>query len=552
MKKTFDPGLYLVFDFETLKSLSEKSQPVDFQEFCKDKLTDCLQGGVTLLQFRYKNASTPDFLNWVKALSALARMRGIPFVINDSIEVASQSLADGVHLGMGDASVESARQVLGAEALVGLTVEELSELEFHRDSAVDYFAVSSVFPTQTKADIKKVWLLPGLRKARALTQKPLVAIGGINLDNADAVVQAGADGLAVVSALLCSDSPQLQAARLREILNKNRQILNARAVLCHGWKHSPTDSPESRQEPNLGKDVSPRLRRRRPRALSIAGSDSGGGAGLQADLKSFAALGVYGTTAVTALTAQNTLGVQMIRNVDPEFLRTQLRSILSDIGADAIKIGMLHRTELIQVVRDELKLYPSIPVVLDPVMIAKGGQILLQSDAITALLSGLFPRASLITPNLPEAEALLREAGIRSVAGIRLSGSLSNASRPELVQAARALLEMGSEAVLLKGGHHDSNFAADLLVQRRTPDVHWFESPRTATENRHGTGCTLSSAITAGLALGLPLIPAIQRGKDYVTAAIQSGANYKIGQGHGPVDHSVCGPSWTGSVSLEG
>ena len=258
-----------------------------------------------------------------------------------------------------------------------------------------------------------------------------------------------------------------------------------------------------------------------PRVLSIAGSDSGGGAGIQADLKTFAALGCYGMSAVTALTAQNTLGVQGIHAVPPAFLRLQIASVLDDIGADAVKVGMLHEPEVVEVVAWAVDHYRLTRVVLDPVMVATSGDRLIAPATAAVLVRELFPRASVVTPNLDEAALLL---------GRRIEGV------DALAAAAQDLLALGAQAVLLKGGHLPGDVCVDLLVRRDAPPLR-LASPRIASRNVHGTGCTLSSAIAAQLALGLGLDAAVRAARAWVLAAIAAGADVRTGHGHGPLNH---------------
>jgi hydroxymethylpyrimidine/phosphomethylpyrimidine kinase len=257
------------------------------------------------------------------------------------------------------------------------------------------------------------------------------------------------------------------------------------------------------------------------RVLICAGSDSGGGAGIQADIKAVTALGAFAMTAITALTAQNTLGVHAVHPVPLAFIREQIRVVMEDLGADALKTGMLADTPTIEAVCDALAEYaPHIPLVADPVMVAKGGHPLLAPEAVDTLKRRLLPLATVLTPNLPEAEALCG-APIRDL--------------PTMRQAAEWLLTLGVPAVLLKGGHLPGDTVTDLLA---TPEgVHAFQSPRITTRHTHGTGCTLASAIAAGLAQGLPLLEAVGRARAYVRAALLAAPGY--GSGHGPLDHSV-------------
>ncbi len=256
-------------------------------------------------------------------------------------------------------------------------------------------------------------------------------------------------------------------------------------------------------------------------ALTIAGSDSGGGAGIQADLKTFSALGVYGSSVITVLTAQNTLGVQGIHDVPPDFVRQQIRSVLDDIPVNAIKIGMLSVPATIEAVAGSLAGAFTGPVVVDPVMVAASGDPLLTEAAIATLVGQLLPRADLLTPNLHEAARLLGQPMAGTVVAMEEQG--------------RALLALGPRAVLMKGGHGTGAEATDVLV---TPgSLKHFSAPRIPSRNSHGTGCTLSSAIAAGLAKGQALDEAVAKAKAYVHAAIAAADRLQIGQGHGPTHH---------------
>ncbi|MEP6964045.1 MAG: bifunctional hydroxymethylpyrimidine kinase/phosphomethylpyrimidine kinase [Polaromonas sp.] len=258
-----------------------------------------------------------------------------------------------------------------------------------------------------------------------------------------------------------------------------------------------------------------------PRVLSIAGSDSGGGAGIQADLKTFAALGCYGMTAITALTAQNTLGVRAIHAVPPAILRAQIDAVVEDIGLHAVKIGMLHSPKIVQTVAESIDRHGMVNVVLDPVMIATSGAVLIDNPAIAALVQELFNRAIVVTPNLDEASLLVG----RPVD-----------SEPAMETAAQEMLGMGASAVLLKGGHLAGDVVSDLLVTR-DGGVHWMRAPRIRSANTHGTGCTLSSAIAAHLALGASLPDAVERARTFVRAALEAGAKVRTGGGSGPLNH---------------
>ena len=256
-------------------------------------------------------------------------------------------------------------------------------------------------------------------------------------------------------------------------------------------------------------------------AVTIAGSDSGGGAGIQADLKTFSALGVYGASVITALTAQNTLGVQGIFDVPPEFVAAQIDSVFSDLAAGAVKIGMLSRPETIAAVAAGLDRWQAPNVVLDPVMVATSGDRLITPEAIDALKQRLLPRALVATPNLHEAAALLDAAVAEDEAGMRAQG--------------QSILALGPRAVLIKGGHFAGPEAVDLLIQPGR--VTRLVAPRAETANTHGTGCTLSSAIAAGLAKGMALEEAVAAAKAYVSSAIAASCRIKVGSGRGPTHH---------------
>ena len=256
-------------------------------------------------------------------------------------------------------------------------------------------------------------------------------------------------------------------------------------------------------------------------ALTIAGSDSGGGAGIQADLKTFSALGVYGASVITALTAQNTRTVSRVQPAGPAMIAAQIATVFDDLDIRAVKLGMLGDGPAIRAVAEGLA-GRDLPIVLDPVMVAKSGDALLADDAIDGLRALLLPRATLLTPNLPEAA--------------RLTGTPPARSRDQMCDQALALVQMGAQAVLLKGGHGQGPQCHDLLM---TPDdgPRWLSAPRHATRNTHGTGCTLSAAIAAELAKGRPLQDAVAAAHRYLQGAIAAADSLTVGQGHGPVHH---------------
>ena len=254
-----------------------------------------------------------------------------------------------------------------------------------------------------------------------------------------------------------------------------------------------------------------------PKAMTIAGSDSGGGAGVQADLKTFAALGVYGASTLTAITAQNTVAVTAVHEIPTDVITAQIDAVLTDIGADAVKTGMLSSSDIIECVCEALEVHGVQRLVVDPVMIAKSGDALLREDAIGSLRTRLLPLAMVVTPNIPEAEALTETTIV---------------SDADVGRAAEAIVGMGARSVVVKGGHREGP-ATDLFYDGK--EFKEFTAPRFDTVNTHGTGCTFASAVAAGLARGMVVTDAVALAKDYVTEGIRH--SFSIGQGHGPLNH---------------
>jgi len=254
-----------------------------------------------------------------------------------------------------------------------------------------------------------------------------------------------------------------------------------------------------------------------PKAMTIAGSDSGGGAGIQADLKTFSALGVYGSSTLTAITAQNTVGVTMVHEIPIDIIVAQIDAVLSDIGADAVKTGMLASSAIVETVAEEMERHQVSRLVVDPVMVAKSGDRLLREDAVEALRTRLIPLAAVVTPNIPEAEALT---------GLKIE------TDEDIRRAAEAIVRLGARAVVVKGGHLVGP-ATDLFYDGAR--FQEFSAPRIDTVNTHGTGCTFASAVAAGLAQGLEVVESVELAKDYVTEAIRR--SFPVGRGHGPLHH---------------
>ncbi len=258
-----------------------------------------------------------------------------------------------------------------------------------------------------------------------------------------------------------------------------------------------------------------------PNALTIAGSDSGGGAGIQADIKAMSANGVYAASVITALTAQNTLGVTAIHDVPPHFVTAQIDAVFTDLDIAAVKIGMLSKPAVIEAVATGLRKWLPRFVVLDPVMVATSGAALIADDAVAVLVGELFPLATLVTPNMQEAA--------------RLTGMAVAEDDAQMVEQARAILALGANTVLLKGGHATGPLSRDLLLDGETET--WFEAPRIETRNTHGTGCSLSSAIAANLAKGMALPDAVHAAKHWLTGALRAADQLSVGNGHGPINH---------------
>ena len=450
-------------------------------ESLKDQVEKALRGGATFVQLREKNLDRSLFLEEAAAIKEVCASFHVPFVINDDVEIALASGADGVHVGQKDMDVREARRRLGPGRIIGVSCKTVEQARAAEAGGADYLGVGAMYPTDTKSDTSQV-TVETLRAICEAVEIPVVAIGGIRADRIEPLRGTGADGVAVVSAIF--GQPDIEAA--------------ARSL-------------KETAEMYLGRH------RRRKTALTIAGSDSSGGAGIQADLKTMLANGVYGMSAITALTAQNTLGVSGIFPVTPEFLGMQIASVFSDIRPDAVKIGMVSSKELIQVIADRLSYHKAANIVADPVMVSTSGSRLIDEDAVGALKELLLPMAAVVTPNIPEAEVL---------SGIRIRSS------EDMVRAAEIISREYGCAVLCKGGHR-LNDANDLLY--RDGSFRWFMGRRIDNPNTHGTGCTLSSAIASGLARGYGLEEAVERAKEYLSGALE--AMLDLGAGSGPMDH---------------
>lgn len=452
-------------------------------------------GGAGVVQVRDKTASTEQLLATGRALRAW--VPDVVLLVDDDVEAAAApgSPYDGVHVGPDDTPPDVARARLGPDAVVGWSLHDLAQLDGEAGraavAAATYVAVSPLHPTATKPDHTAPWGLSGLRRAVAAVDahpagpRPVVAIGGIDAAGAGDVVAAGAAGVCVVSAICAAADPRRAAAELR-------------AAVEAGRTRAPLE----------------------PAVLTIAGSDSSGGAGIQADLKTASALGTYGASVVTVLTAQDTTGVQGIWPVPPAFVLDQLRSVARDLDVRAVKIGMLGDAALVAAVADGLAAeLPGVPLVLDPVLVATSGDRLVPEDAVAALRERLVPRATVVTPNLPEARLLTGE--------------------DDPARAGAVLVAGGAAYALVKGGHAPGREVTDLLVA--ADGVDRLTAPRVDTRHTHGTGCTLSAGIAARLAQGDDVPTAVAAARAYLHRALVHGATRSVslrpGAGHGPVDH---------------
>ena len=441
-------------------------------------VSDGLLGGARVVQYRDKQRSPDAQLDLAHQLVRLCKTTDAAFLVNDDPELALACCADGVHLGQEDGSVHDARRLLGTDKLIGVSTRTVDQALKAEMAGADYIGVGSIFPTSTKDDAEQVGI-ETLRKVRMAVKIPLVAIGGINSLNGAETIAAGADALAVISAIADDPNPALAARELSLLFNVRRA-------------------------------------RQTARVLTIAGSDSGGGAGIQADLKTIALLGSFGTSAITVLTAQNTLGVHGLSPASAAFVAKQAQAVLDDIGTDTIKTGMLYNADIVNEVAALMRKYHLLGVV-DPVMIAKGGAALLKQEAIDALRDELLPETYLLTPNIPEAEALT---------GLKIR------TLEDMEEAAKILRTMGPRHVLLKGGHRDEA-AIDVLLAGKS--IHQLTAERINTVSTHGTGCSYSAAIATLMAQGLPLTGAVESAKLFINEAIRNA--YPIGSGHGPINH---------------
>lgn len=446
-----------------------------------ERVGQALRGGVSVLQYRAKDREYGECLAEGRELKQLCAGYGTVFIVNDDLQLAKELDADGVHLGQDDGDIKGARALLGDGKVIGKSTHTLEEALCAEREGADYIGFGAMYPTRSKI-ISHLPGIEGLQSIRDKIKIPIVVIGGISVANACRVIDAGANALAVISSVLSSPRPEIAVAEFSLLFNRVRPFP-------------------------------------RGAVLSIAGSDSSGGAGIQADIKTISLLGSYAASVLTALTAQNTRGVSSIHGLPPSFVCDQLEAVLSDIPIDVIKTGMLHTPAIISALAERFRERKIImPMVIDPVMIAKGGAALLEREAVQVFTDQLLPLAYLLTPNIPEAERILGR-------------SIKNEAEMEL--AAIDLHALGAANVLVKGGHMTSRLSTDILFDGNK--CHHFSSERIFSSNTHGTGCTYASAIATLLAQGEPLLTAVERSKSYISSAIR--CSKSLGKGHSPVNH---------------
>ena len=367
-----------------------------------------------MVQLREKDCPTGEFITLARELKMVLQPLGIPLIINDRVDVALAIDADGVHIGQSDMPYEVARALLGKNKIIGLSVETMDEVIATNALDVDYIGISPVYATPTKTDTLQPFGLEGIEEVMRISRHRCVAIGGMNRDTIGEVIRRGVEGVAVVSAIVSADSPREASKELAKIIHEGKSTLNSHP----------------------------------PKVLTIAGSDSGGGAGIQADIKSISANGCFATSAITAITAQNTLGVNAVEGLSIDIIEGQIEAVLSDIGTDSIKIGMLHSAEVVRCVACMLRKYEVRDVVLDPVMVSTSGHKLIEDDAIALMQTELIPLTRVITPNIPEAEILLGKA---------IEG------QEELPIVAHQLSDKYEVSVLLKAGHLVNDELIDIF-----------------------------------------------------------------------------------------
>lgn len=419
---------------------------------------EAILGGVTMIQLREKEITHEAFKQEALDVQSVCQKHHVPLIINDDVELCKEIDADGVHIGQDDLNLKEARKILGEDKIIGVSAHNYEEAKIALENGADYLGVGAIFATQTKDDAQNI----SMETLNEICQKVDIPV------------------VAIVSSIFGSNDIQKASSLLKD---KIQRVISNKMPTC----------------------------------LTIAGSDSSGGAGIQADLKTMLANRVYAMSVIAALTAQNTTGVDTIYDVDASFVASQMDSVFTDIYPMAVKIGMVSQKEVILSISGKLKQYHARNIVVDPVMVATSGAKLISDEAIDTLKENLFPLASVLTPNIPEAEVL---------SGLKIN------NEEEMLTAAKYIGDHYHCAVLLKGGHQ-INDANDLLYKEG--NYQWFKGKRINNNNTHGTGCTLSSAIASYLARGENLENAVKKAKDYISGALA--AMLDLGQGQGPMDH---------------
>lgn len=463
------------------------------------QLETALKAGVTLVQLREKHMDEATFIEEAKQVKALTDQYNVPLIINDNVEVALACNASGIHVGQEDLETGAVRRMLGPDKIIGVTAKTVDQAKRAEAAGADYLGCGAVFGSSTKSEAKPM-TMERLKEITSAVSIPVVAIGGIHAGNAGQLAGTGVAGIAVVSGIFGEADIDAAVRSLKDAVAHKILRAASNAEAC-------ADGSAAKRAGNHG----------RRKVLTIAGSDCSGGAGIQADLKTMTAFGVYGMSVITALTAQNTTGVYGIADTAPEFVAKQLDCIFTDIIPDAVKIGMVSRKDIIAAIAEKLKEYHAKNIVLDPVMVSTSGSRLLAEDAMDALAAQLLPLSVVMTPNIPEAELL---------SGLRVQ------TEQEMEQAAQLIAEKYGGAVLVKGGHQVDT-ANDVLY--RDGEWIWFLGDRIDSPNTHGTGCTLSSAIACGLAEGRTVEESVRQAKAYLSGALASGLD--LGRGSGPLDH---------------
>lgn len=446
----------------------------------KDQVELALSGGANMIQLREKNRSTGEIAEIARELVDICHKYNAPLIVNDNWKAALMSGADGVHVGIEDDSAAEIRANTPPDFIIGVTAKTVEQAKTAEAQGADYIGVGAVFPSPTKKNAVRI-TADDLREICGSVKIPAVAIGGITKENLWELRGCKNRGIAVVSSIFGTDDTYTAAKELSETWKK---VYTART------------------------------------ALTIAGSDCSGGAGIQADIKTMHSENVYAMSVITALTAQNTTGVSGIHDVPAEFVAQQIDMVFSDIRPDAVKIGMISNAGTVEAIAERLKFWKAQNIVVDPVAVATSGSELSCTSAYEAVKELLFPIATLVTPNLPEAEL---------ITGIKISDSSA------MERAAKAIYDKYGCAVLLKGGHSVSP-ANDYFYSGISND-RWFIGKKIENQNTHGTGCTLSSAIASSLAFDIPLEEAIENAKKYISRSLESQLN--LGKGNGPLNHLI-------------